>query len=492
MEGPEVSAGMRAVIVGGGLGGLAVALRLRAAGWDIIVCDNGPTFGGKMNRWEAAGYRFDTGPTLLTMPEVLRRLYQDVGERLEEHLELEALDPHAEYIYPDGLRLLVPARWEAWRETARRLTPGDVAGLDALHRLGERIFRLSEDTFFRNHPLAARVPPLGALRNLPLRHAWGSYARTVERFIKNEYLRRIFLRYPTYVGSSPYLCPAMLLVIPYLEHAFGAWYVKGGMYRIIESLLRLARARGVELLAAAEAVRIEHNGRRVLGVRLRDGRRIEAEVVIFNGDGAALASLLGTPGPPRPERRSLSGFVLLLGLREKPAGLSHHTVVFSADYRAEFDALFGERRFPDDPTVYVNAPSDAALAPPGGQALFLMANAPGDGAQRWDRSAVAEARRRIFERLRSAGFDDLERRAEVCEVWHPARFAERYLAPGGAIYGDNSHGWRRAFLRPPNRSRRFAGLYCTGGSFHPGGGVPMVLLSAQITAGLVLEDAERR
>ena len=482
---------MRAVIVGGGLGGLAVALRLRAAGWGTVVCDNGPAFGGKMNRWEAAGYRFDTGPTLLTMPEVLRRLFDDVGERLEEHLELEALDPHAEYIYPDGFRLLVPAGWEAWRETVRRLAPADLAGLDALHRLGERIFRLSEDTFFRNHLLAARVPPLAALRNLPLRHAWGSYARTVERFIKNECLRRIFLRYPTYVGSSPYLCPAMLLVIPYLEHAFGAWYVKGGMYRIIESLLTLARARGVELLAGAEAVRIDHDGRRTRGVRLRDGRRIDADVVIFNGDGAALPGLLGLPEPPRPVSRSLSGFVLLVGLRERPAGLSHHTVVFSADYRAEFDALFGERRFPDDPTVYVNAPGDATLAPPGGQALFLMANAPGDGAQRWDRSAVAEARRRVFERLRSAGFDDLERRAEFCEVWHPARFAERYLAPGGAIYGDNSHGWRRAFLRPPNRSRRLAGLYCVGGSFHPGGGVPMVLLSAKITAGLVLEDAGR-
>lgn len=483
---------MRVVVVGGGLGGLAVALRLRAAGWEVVVCDNGPTFGGKMNRWEAAGYRFDTGPTLLTMPETLRRLYDDIGERLEEHLELVALDPHAEYIYPDGFRLQVPARWEAWRETVRRLAPADLAGLEALRRLGERIFRLSEATFFRHHPLAARLPPVGALRHLPLRHAWGSYARTVERFIQNEYLRRIFLRYPTYVGSSPYLCPATLLVIPYLEHAFGAWYVKGGMYRIIESLLALARARGIDLLAGAEAVRIEHNGRRVGGVRLRDGRRIDADVVVFNGDAAALPGLLGAPAPPRPESRSLSGFVLLVGLRQRPAGLSHHTVVFSADYRAEFDALFVERRFPDDPTVYVNAPLDPALAPPGGQALFLMANAPGDGVQRWDRSAVDEARRRVFDRLRSAGFDDLERRFELCEVWHPGRFAERYLAPGGAIYGDNSHGWRRAFLRPPNRSRRLAGLYCAGGSFHPGGGVPMVLLSAEMTARLVLEDTGRR
>lgn len=483
---------MRVLVIGGGLGGLAVALRLRAAGCEVTLCDNGPSFGGKMNRWEAAGYRFDTGPTLLTMPEVLQRLFGDLGERLEEHLELIPLDPHAEYIYPDGFRLTVPARWEAWIDAVRRFAPQDVSGLEALHRLGERIFRLSEQTFFRSHPLVPpRLPPPGALRHLPLRHAWGNYARTVERFIRSDYLRRIFLRYPTYVGSSPYLCPATLLVIPYLEHAFGAWYVKGGMYRIVESLVALAKARGVELLPGAEVVRLELEGRRVRGARFRDGGRLEADVLIFNGDSAALPGLLGSPAKPAAKGRSLSGVVLLAGLGQRPAGIEHHTVVFSADYRAEFGALFGERRFPDDPTVYVNAPRDSSLAPPGGQALFIMANAPGDGVASWNETAAGEARRRIFARLRSAGLPDLESAAEVCQIWHPGRFAERYLAPGGAIYGDNSHGWRRAFLRPPNRSPRFAGLYCAGGSFHPGGGVPMVLLSAQLTAALVMEDARR-
>lgn len=483
---------MRALLVGGGLGGLAAALRLRAAGWDVVLCDNGPSFGGKMNRWEAAGYRFDTGPTLLTMPEVLRRLFGDLGERLEEHLELERLDPHAEYVYPDGFRLAVPARWEAWLETVRRFAPKDVSGLEALHRLGERIFRLSEQTFFRGHPLSPpRMPPLGALHHLPLRHAWGNYARTVERFIHSDYLRRILLRYPTYVGSSPYQCPAALLVIPYLEHKFGAWYVKGGMYRIVGSLVALARARGIELRAGAEVTRIEHDGERVRGARLRDGERIEGDLIIFNGDAAALPGLLGAPAQPAIGSRSLSAVVVLAGLPQRPVGLGHHTVVFSADYRAEFDSLFRERRFPVDPTVYVNAPRDAALAPPPKQALFIMANAPGEGALAWDGAAIEEARRRIFARLESAGWPDLERAAEVCEIWHPGRFAQRYLAPGGAIYGDNSHGWRRAFLRPPHRSRRFAGLYCTGGSFHPGGGVPMVLLSAEMTTALVVADYKK-
>jgi len=479
---------MRAVIAGGGLAGLAVGLRLRAAGWQVTVCDNGPAFGGKMNRRQSAGFCFDTGPTLLTMPDTLRSLFAAIGTRLEDHLQLKPLDPHACYVYPDGFRLAVPARWEDWLEIIGRFAPDDAEGALRLHELGERIYLLSQSTFFRNHPLTPlRWPPAGALRHLPMRHAWGNYARTVERFIRDPRLRRIYLRYPTYVGSSPYLCPATLLVIPYLEHAFGCWYVVGGMYRIVESLVDLARRIGVELVSEAEVKRIEHDGRQVQGVRLHNGALLPAEAVVFNGDAAALAGLLGRRAQSKPEARSLSGFVILLGLHERIAGLHHHTVLFSEDYTSEFDDLFRRQRFPVSPTVYINAPEDAASAPPGGQALFLMANAPGDGSLHWDEAVTDNAKRRIFARLRQAGLPDLEAGAVVCEVWHPGRFAQRYLAPGGAIYGDNSHGWRRAFLRPPNRSPRLRGLYCAGGSFHPGGGVPMVLLSAEMTAALVLE-----
>jgi len=480
---------MRAVVVGGGLAGLAVALRLRARRWEVTLCDNGPAPGGKMNRWRAQGFCFDTGPTLLTLPELLGRLFADLGERLEGHLDLEPLDPHAEYVYSDGFRLSVPARWERWIETARRIEPRDAEGLERLHAIGAKIFRLSQATFFRGRPPALRrLPPASALRCFPLRHAWGNYARTVERFLRDERLRRIYLRYPTYVGSSPYLCPATLLVIPYLEHAAGVWRVRGGMYRIVEALAGIARQRGIELLAEAQVTQIEQLDGRVRGVRLAGGSRLEAEVVVYNGDAACLPLLLGGAVRARPGDRSLSGLVILAGLGRRAEGLKPHTVFFSADYREEFEDLFGRRRFPGDPTVYVHAPEDEALAPPGGQALFIMANAPGDPGLAWDSAAVAQAVERVFHRLERAGLAGIRQQAAVLDVWHPGRMAARYLAPGGAIYGDHSHGWRRAFLRPPNRAGRPRGLYCAGGSFHPGGGVPMVLLSAQITAELIEHD----
>jgi len=477
------------VIVGAGLAGLA-ALRLRQAGWQVVLCDNARDLGGKMSRWCARGYRFDTGPTLLTMPQILRRLYQDIGERLEDHLQLEALDPHAVYLYPDGRRIEVPAKFEAWLETVRRIAPEDVEGVRQLHAVGERIYRLSEITFFLRDPLIPlRAPPAAALRLLPIRHAWGNYANTVARFLKSPHLRQIYNRYPTYVGSSPFQTPATLLVIPYIEHTFGAWYPIGGMYRITESLGELAARRGVEILTQTRITAILHRGGRVEGVRADSGGRIEADAVVFNGDAASLSELLGEKEPFDPVGRSLSGVVLLYGLRRSPAALYHHTVLFSSDYEQEFRELFEHRFFPSEPTVYVNAPPDAG-PPGGGQAVYLMANAPGAGEASWFETHADEARRRVLKRVEGAGLGNFEQDTEVFDTWSPVRFEQRYLSPGGSIYGWNSHGWRRAFLRPPNRHPGYRGLYCAGGSFHPGGGVPMVLLSAEIAVRQMLEDSK--
>ncbi len=487
-----VSGQTRAVVIGAGVGGLASALRLRHAGLRVTLCDNHAAPGGKMGRWCAAGYCFDTGPTLLTMPHVLRRLFADLGEPMEAHLEMRRLDPHAQYVFADGTQLTVPADWEEWLQTVRRMEPHDVDGVERLREVGRKIYRLASQTFFRRHPLVPPgLPPLAALRHLPLRDAWGNYARVVQRRLRHPHLQRIYLRYPTYVGSSPYRCPATLLVIPFLEHETGVWFPRGGMYRIAQALAQLAARMGVELRPGRRVVAIDHSGGRVRTVHLHDGTTLAADVVVYTGDSAMLPALLGAPTQAPAERRSLSGVVVLLGLAEKIEGFHQHSVFFSADYREEFDDLFVRRRFPRDPTVYVHAPDDPELAPPGGQALYLMANAPGDPGLRWDDRTVEEAVGAILERLERSGLRALGQRAALTEVWHPGRMAVRFLAPGGSIYGDNSHGWRRAFLRPANRAGRPRGLYCAGGSFHPGGGVPMVLLSAEIAVRLVLEDLGR-
>ncbi len=480
--------GKDAVIVGGGLGGLATALRLAAAGWRVTVCEQGRAFGGKMNCWEQDGFRFDTGPSLITMPWVFAELFEACGAKLTEHVELTPMSPLADYVFADGTRFTYSTRLPEWLEVIRQLEPRDVEGFFRFMRLGARLFALSRETFLRR-PLLA--PPdlrvLRALKYLPLRRAWGNYHATVAAHFRSPHLRQLYDRYPTYVGSSPYRSPATLAVIPYIEFAFGGWHVRSGLYKLIESLVALARKLNVELLAGARVEAIEHDGRAVKGVRLAGGTRLKADVVVMNGDAAATRELLGLsdPAPPASER-SLSGFVLLYGLRRKLAGLAHHTVYFSSDYRREFAELFEERRFPDDPTVYVSAPSrtDHALAPVDGETLFIMANAPANDAA-WSADDAARARARIFERLAKGGFPEIDSSVAVTDEWTPQRIAHDYSMPGGAIYGTHSHGWRRAFLRPPNKHPRFRGLYHVGGSSHPGGGTPTVLLSARITSELI-------
>ncbi|MET0650741.1 MAG: phytoene desaturase family protein [Pyrinomonadaceae bacterium] len=477
-----------AVVIGGGLGGLATAVRLAARGWRVRVCEQGPRLGGKMNTFEREGFRFDTGPSLITMPWVFEELFEAAGSSLYEHVKLAPVRPLADYVYADGTRFTYTTSLPEWLKTVRQLEPRDCEGFMRFMRLGARLFALSRETFLRRAPLS---PPdlrsLRALGRVPLRGAWGNYHSTVAAHFRSPHLRQLFGRYPTYVGSSPYLAPATLAVIPYIEYAFGGWHVEGGLYRIVESLIELARGLGVSLHTGARVRSIEHSGGRVRGVRLEDGTGLDADVVVMNGDAALTGALLGeNNGAQAQSERSLSGFVLLLGLKKKLDGLKHHTVYFSEDYRAEFSQLFDKRRFPGDPTVYVCAPSrtDAGAAPDGCETLFVMANAPAVDAP-WDESQIEEARARVFERLSKGGFPVITSDIVVSDVWTPGRFAREYLSPGGAIYGTHSHGWRRAFLRPPNRHPRVGGLYHVGGSSHPGGGTPTVLLSAQITSDLI-------
>lgn len=485
-----------ALIIGGGLGGLATALRLSAANWHVTVCEQGQTLGGKMNRFEQRGFRFDTGPSLITMRRVFEELFEVVGSRMDEHLELVSMRPLARYVYEDGTRFDYSSDLPDWLATIRQLEPRDVEGFFRFMNLGARLFEVSQATFFRRRPSSAPdLPALKAMRHLPLRHAWGNYHRTVAAHFKSPHLRQLFDRYPTYVGSSPYRSPATLAIIPYVEYAYGGWHIRGGLYKLIDSLVALAERAGVTLRTCARVERIEHDGRRVKGVLLASGIRLEADAVVMNGDASATGAMLGLNDAATltPDARSLSGLVFLCGVRRALPELPHHSIYFSSDYPREFAQLFGERRFPDDPTIYVSAPSrsDRTLVPDGaGETLFIMANAPANDGDEWTEPDVQAARARVFARLKKGGFPNIEADNVVADVWTPRRIGERYAMPGGAIYGTHSHGWRRAFLRPPNKDARFAGLYYVGGSSHPGGGTPTVLLSAKITSELV-ERCER-
>jgi phytoene desaturase len=478
---------------------LAAAIRLAARGRRVVVLEKNERVGGKLNIISEAGYTFDTGPSLLTMPWVLRALFESAGARLEDALELVLIEPTCRYRWPDGTRFDAFQSLPLLLQAIGQLDPRDVAGFLRFLAYAERIYQAVAEPFL--------LHPFDGLRDLIrpalLRDTWKiDPLRTVDQavraFFHSPYLRQVFNRYATYNGSSPYQAPATFNLIAYVEFAEGGWYLRGGMYTLARALEQLARRLGVEVRTSAPVARVLVRDGTARGVTLASGECIPASAVIVNADPryayqALLPQQRRTAAQLARLEPSCSGFILLLGVNRPYPGLSHHNIFFSADYQREFAAIFGKRVPAPDPTVYVCATSlsDPPHAPPGHSNLFVLVNAPAlDSRVRWDREAPGY-RDTVIRKLERMGLTNLEQHITYERIIAPNDLQERYNAAGGAIYGLASNSPWTAFLRPPLRARDLRQLYFVGGGTHPGGGIPLVLLSGQAVAERVLAASEQ-
>lgn len=482
---------MRIAVIGAGVGGLAVAVRLAHAGHAVTVFEAAEVPGGKAGRVERDGFAWDSGPSLLTMPWVLRDLFAQTGAPLEEELELRRVEPVTRYRFADGTGFELSADLPAAMEALEAWSPG--AGADWTRFLGTcaGMWRASVpfltgpapwppqlgDAIRRTRSGQPRSGPRPDPRDLLRVRPWWTLRALARAHARDPRLRMVIERFATYAGADPRRAPAALAVAGYVEHAFGAWHPRGGLYGIVAALAGRLEALGGELRLRTPVERIVRRGRRAAGVQTGAGTHA-ADAVVANADALSVARDLLQRPPRRAAERSLSGFALMLGLAGRTPDLVHHTIAFPARYDEEFDDVFVARRPVRDPTLYASVPAatDPAEAPDGCESWFVLVNAPAAPGHDWN--AYGD---HVLERMAAGGLDVRDRiRARTHRS--PAELERETGAVDGAIYGDAPHGRLGTLRRPPNRVRGVDGLWLVGGTTHPGGGLPLVMLSAQIVA----------
>ena len=490
------------VIIGAGVGGLSAAIHLAAAGQRVVMLEKNAAVGGKMGEVREAGFRWDTGPSVITMRPVFEELFAAAGRRLEDDLDLLPVEPLTRYFYVDGTVLDATRDLPRLLAQIRALDERDVENYLAYLSYVAQLHRITGPAFIYGRPPTWRtvsgVAPADALRLAP----WLSMDGAIRRHIHSPHLRQLLGRFATYVGGSPFRAPATLNVIAHVELNEGIWYPRGGVYAIARAMERLALELGVEMRTNCPAERIEVSGSlRATGALLADGTRVAADAVLSNVDAAHTCANLLPPETVDAGRLlrltraepSCSGFILLLGVQGEHPQLAQHNIFFSSDYRREFDDIFDRGAPPGEPTIYVaiTSKADPGHAPAGCENWFVMVNAPATGsgaspAFDWERE-VSAYRDRVLARLAVFGLDIRERIA-VEQVVTPTDLSRQTGSWRGALYGPSPNTALAAFRRLPARDPKVARLYYAGGTAHPGGGVPMVTLSGRLAARTILED----
>ncbi len=485
---------MKVSIIGAGIGGLATACLLASENHTVTIFEQQPNVGGKMNRFSKNGFTFDTGPSLLTMPHVLAELYQRCGTSLEHELRLEALTPICRYFYQDGTEFNCYDDRLRTLEEIQKIAPEDVQAYSEFLNYAENIYNKTADAFIYN-PLYS----LSDFRKLDLFSFFGidafsTVSTRVDSKFQSEYLRKFFKRFTTYNGSSPYLAPATLNVIPHVEINQGGFYIKGGLYTLAKSLKNLAESLGCIFHFEASVQQIISSKNKVTAVKVNE-QLIESDIIVSNSDATeTITKLLDTSVVTASSKKkaaaiepSCSGFVLLLGISKQYEQLVHHNIFFTKDYQQEFDQIFSANVMPDDPTIYVanTSYSDPEHALPNGSNLFVLVNAPYlSDAFYWNAESHTYADF-IVKELEKRGLTDLSKHIMVKEVITPNDFYKKYSSNKGSIYGTSSNSMFSAFVRPRNKFKSLEGLYLVGGSTHPGGGIPLVVQSALNVINLV-------
>lgn len=491
---------MRLIVIGAGMGGLAAALRLRALGFEVTVLEKGPRAGGRSNVIEEAGFRVDTGPTILVMKETLADTYKAVGMELEQRLELIQLDPNYRIYYHDGTYLDLFSSMPQLAEAVEQIEPG----------AGERLFRFIGDSarkyelgmkfVDRNYDRVTDLANPSALVDLLQTNAHQNLYRQVSRYFNgNDKLTKAFSFHSMFLGLSPFDALAMYSLITYADLALGMWYPRGGVYAIIEDMQAVAEGMGVTIRTDAPVEQILVEAGKVTGVRLESGEALAADLVVSNADLPYTYSQLvpqayrGRYSQDRLERMqyACSGYLLYLGVKGTYDHAQHQGLYFAEDYQANLDAIFKTRRLPEQLSFHLNVPTvtDPQLAPEGHSVIYLLAPMPNTTAGiDWD-AAAPQVREQLLDKLEEILDPEIRQKIVWEREYRPDDFTRDFNAVHGTAFGSLSHGFfQSSYFRPHNKATGLEGLYFVGQGTYPGIGMPMVHLSARLVAERIADE----
>jgi phytoene desaturase len=483
----------KAIVVGAGIGGIATAIRLAVKGFEVEVHEKNEVAGGKLYLIEKDGFYFDAGPSLFTQPANVEELFSLAGEDIRHYFTYEPVSIACRYFFENGKRLDAFTNPQAFADEMQ-----DAVGEPAEHVLqylrdAEQVYE-KVGTIFLNHSLHQRSTwlhkrVLDALRTVKFPYLF----KTLDGFNRSRFVTpeavQVFNRFATYNGSNPFSAPGMLSLIPHLEQNQGTYYPHGGMINIPNALIALAEKKGVRFVLNSHVEQIVTAKGSATGI-IANGNFIPADRVISNVDAyftykKLLADEEGARKILRNERSS-SALIFYWGMKREFPSLHLHNILFSASYEKEFDCLFNEKKFHEDPTIYINISSkmEKGHAPEGKENWFVMVNAPAMEGADWEME-TARVKKNIVMKLNRMLGADIEHDILVEEVLTPGGIQARTDSYLGSLYGTSSNSKWAAFLRHANFTSKTSGLYFTGGSVHPGGGIPLCLKSAAIVSDLI-------
>ncbi|MEH0155713.1 1-hydroxycarotenoid 3,4-desaturase CrtD [Limibacter armeniacum] len=483
----------KAGVIGAGIAGIASAIRLAVKGYDVTVFEKNDYLGGKLTSFTQDGYRFDAGPSLFTLPEQVEALFKLAGQPTDEYFSYNRLPVITNYFFEDGTNIKAYAEKERFAQEVAEKNGESIQ--DVLHHLAKsaKLYEITEDVFLKKslHKLSTylNLNTVKSMFRLPELNVFTSMHDANKSQFKHDRTIQLFNRYATYNGSNPYEAPATLNIIPHLEFNLGAYLPKGGMHSITTSLVQLAEKLGVTFLKNAEVERIIQSNGKIKGIQA-NGHQYPFDIVVSNMDiVGTYRKLLPDNKPPEKllsQPKSSSALIFYWGIKQTFPELDVHNIFFSKDYKAEFEHIFKHKLVCDDPTVYINITSkmEKADAPQGCENWFVMINVPNNENQDWDK-IISTARENIKKKLSNILGSEIESLIETEAILDPRSIEARTSSSQGALYGNSSNNRFAAFLRHANYASKIKGLYFCGGSVHPGGGIPLCLLSAKIVGDMV-------